>query len=129
MDLNLVLKFLSYKFNQCIQGKIDIMKTIGETFTLTILPVPCCDFFLLTGSTLFCNVARISFFFFFFFFLDIFFIYIFKCYLLSWFPLPTPPPPPCSPTHSLLLPDPGIPLYWGIEPSQDQGPLLPVMTD
>ena len=23
-------------------------------------------------------------------------------------------PPPCSPTYPLLLPGPGIPLYWGI---------------
>jgi hypothetical protein len=30
-------------------------------------------------------------------------------------PYPVPPPaPPCSPTHPLLLPGPGIPLYWGI---------------
>ena len=42
------------------------------------------------------------------------------------FPLPASP---CSPTHPLLLPGPGIPLCWGIEPSQDQGPLLPLMTD
>jgi hypothetical protein len=27
---------------------------------------------------------------------------------------PIPPPPTCSPTHSLLLPGPGIPLYWDI---------------
>jgi hypothetical protein len=57
----------------------------------------------------------------------------FKCYPLSWFPLwkpPIPSPhPPCSPNHPLPLPSPGIPLHWGIEPSQDQGPLLPLMTD
>jgi hypothetical protein len=58
----------------------------------------------------------------------------FKCYPFSWFPLWKPPPP--SPTHSictpilpLLLPGPGIPLYWGIEPSQDQEPLLLLVTD
>jgi hypothetical protein len=34
----------------------------------------------------------------------------------------------CSPTHSLLLPDPGINLHWGTDPSPDQGPLLPLMT-
>jgi hypothetical protein len=28
-----------------------------------------------------------------------------------------------------LIPGPGIPLYWGIAPSQHQGPLLPLMTD
>jgi hypothetical protein len=42
--------------------------------------------------------------------LDIFFIYISNAipkvpYTLS---------PTCSPTHPLLLPGPGIPLYWGI---------------
>jgi hypothetical protein len=36
---------------------------------------------------------------------------------------------PCLPTHPLLLPGPGNPLYWSIEPSQDQGPLLPLMTN
>jgi hypothetical protein len=60
-----------------------------------------------------------------------YFLYLhFKCYLLSWFPLQKPVSPPlfpCSPTHPLLLPGPGIPLYWGLEPSQDQGPLLPLM--
>ena len=35
---------------------------------------------------------------------------------------------PCSPTHPLLLPGPGIPLHWGIEPSEDQGSPLPLMT-
>jgi hypothetical protein len=32
-------------------------------------------------------------------------------------------------THPLLPPHPAIPLHWGIEPSQDQGPLLSLMTD
>ena len=36
---------------------------------------------------------------------------------------------PCLPTHPLLLPGPGIPLHWDIEPSQDQGSHLPLMTD
>ena len=40
-----------------------------------------------------------------------------------------PHPSLCSLTHPLLLPSPGIPLYWGIKLSQDQGPLLPLMTD
>jgi hypothetical protein len=42
--------------------------------------------------------------------LDVFFIYISNA-------VPKVPytfPPPCSPSHSLLLPGPGIPLYWGI---------------
>jgi hypothetical protein len=34
-----------------------------------------------------------------------------------------------SPTHPFPLPGPGIPLYWVIEPSQDQGPLFPWMTN
>jgi hypothetical protein len=41
-------------------------------------------------------------------------------YLLPQPLLPNPPTP---------IPGPGIPLYWGIEPSQDQGPLLQLMTD
>jgi hypothetical protein len=32
-------------------------------------------------------------------------------------------------THPLPPPCPQIPLYWGIKPSQDQGPLLPLMPD
>jgi len=59
--------------------------------------------------------------------------------MLSSFPISPPetsytiPPPPTSmrmlpnpPTHSLSSPCPGIPLYWGIKPSQDQE-LLPLM--
>jgi hypothetical protein len=34
-----------------------------------------------------------------------------------------------SPTHLLQPPHPGIPLHWGIEPSQDQGSLLPLVPD
>jgi hypothetical protein len=43
------------------------------------------------------------------FLLDIFFIYISNA-------IPKVPytPPPCSPTHPLPLPGPGVPLYWGI---------------
>ena len=69
---------------------------------------------------------------FFFFLLDIFFIYI-------WSVIPFPSFPSKNPLSSSpipLLPNPptsilgaGIPLYWGIEPSQDLGPLLPLMTD
>ena len=33
----------------------------------------------------------------------------------------------CAPTHLSPLPCPCIPLHWGFEPSQDQGPLLPLM--
>ena len=36
---------------------------------------------------------------------------------------------PHSAIHPLLLPGLGIPLHWGIKPSQDQGPLLPLMID
>ena len=35
-----------------------------------------------------------------------------------------PHPPTCSPPHH-----PSIPLHWGIEPSQDQGPLFLLMPD
>jgi len=56
-------------------------------------------------------------------------------------PFPVSPPEPLSPTppspyfyedapppiYPRPLHGPGIPLYWGIEPSEDQGPLLPLM--
>jgi hypothetical protein len=64
--------------------------------------------------------------------LDIFFIYISNAIPFPSFPSGNPlssPPLPWFPTHSLLSLGPDIPLYWGIEPSQDQGPLLPLMTD
>jgi hypothetical protein len=64
-------------------------------------------------------------FFFKYIFLDIFFIYISNVIPIVPYTLPLP----CSPTHTLLIPGPGIPLYWGIESSQDQGPLLPMMAD
>jgi hypothetical protein len=44
-------------------------------------------------------------------------------------PPPFPLPSPCLPTHPLLLPGSGIPLHWGIDPSQDQEPLFSLMTD
>ena len=60
--------------------------------------------------------------------------------MLSPFPVPTPTrnplahtPSPCfykgvphPPSNSHL---PGIPLHWGIQPSQDQAPLLQFMHD
>jgi hypothetical protein len=52
----------------------------------------------------------ITVFLFFYFLLDIFFIYISNAILKVPYTLPLP----CSPTHQLLLPGPGIPLYWGI---------------
>jgi hypothetical protein len=58
--------------------------------------------------------------------------FYFKCYHLSWFPLKSPLSPthsPCSPCHSFLLSGPGIPLQWRINPSQDQGPTLTVMSN
>ena len=66
------------------------------------------------------------------FLLGIFFIYISNVIPLPHFPYKKPlshAPSPCSPTHPLLLPGPGIPLHWGIEPSQDQGPLFPLMSN
>jgi hypothetical protein len=63
-----------------------------------------------------------------FFLLDIFFIYISNFipfpHFLSARPLPSHLPSPCSLTHPLPLPCPGILLHWGIEPSQGQGPFL-----
>jgi hypothetical protein len=64
--------------------------------------------------------------FFSFFFLDIFFINISNIIPFPSFPSensPTlPPPPDHQHTHSCFL-------YWGIDHSQDQGPLLPLKTD
>ena len=48
-----------------------------------------------------------------------FFLYTFQ--MLSPFPVPS--------THPLLLPLSGIPLQMGIEPSRDQGPVLPLIPD
>jgi hypothetical protein len=45
------------------------------------------------------------------------------------------PPLPCfyegapPPTYPLPFHCPSIPLHWGIKPSQDQGPPLPLMPD
>jgi hypothetical protein len=72
--------------------------------------------------------------FFFFLLLDIFFIYISK---LSPFPVShpheTPIPSPCFKNavsqHTHPLPLPCIPLHWDMDPLQDQGPLLPLMTN
>jgi hypothetical protein len=44
------------------------------------------------------------------FLLDIFFIYILNAIPKAPYTFPLP----CSPTYPLLLPGPGIPLYWGI---------------
>jgi hypothetical protein len=66
------------------------------------------------------------------FLLEIFFIYISDVILFPGFPSKNTLPLPlstCSPTHPLLLPGLDIPLYWGIETSQSQGPLLPLMTE
>jgi hypothetical protein len=64
------------------------------------------DYFPFIESVLFsCNIM-----FLFYFLLDIFFIYISNAIPKAPYTLP----PPCSPTHPLLLPGPGIPLYWGI---------------
>ena len=57
-----------------------------------------------------------------------FFLFI-RYFLYLLFNLLYPSPSPCSPTHPLLLSCPGIPLHWGMEPSQDQGPFLPVMSN
>jgi hypothetical protein len=64
--------------------------------------------------------------------IDIFFIHISNVIPFPGFPSENRlsfPTPSCSPTYPLPLPGPGITLYWGIEPLQDQGPLLPLMTN
>jgi hypothetical protein len=61
------------------------------------------------------------------------FLYLhFKYYPLSWFPLQKylmPSPLPLLPNPPTPIPGPAIPLYWSIDPSQDVGPLLPLMTN
>jgi hypothetical protein len=55
--------------------------------------------------------------------------YLFTFQMLSPFPVFSPPasirvlPPPFLPSH------PGIPQHWCIKSSQDQGPLLPLISD
>jgi hypothetical protein len=70
---------------------------------------PWCNFILVCISLMmYMRSSRTTFFFTFHFLLDIFFIYISNA-------IPKVPysfPPPYSPTHPLLLPGPGIPLYW-----------------
>jgi hypothetical protein len=68
-------------------------------------------------------------------FCEIFKLYtLFTFQMLSsflFFPPKTPYPvypTPCSPTHLLPLPCPGIPLQCGFKPSQDQIPLLPLIS-
>jgi hypothetical protein len=73
-----------------------------------------------------------------FFFIG-YFIYLFisNVIFLPSFPFinPTHLPLPCfyegapPPTYPLLPPCPKIPLCWGIEPPQEQGPPLPLMPD
>jgi hypothetical protein len=62
------------------------------------------DFSVLSMAAVLCFVL------FCFVLLDIFFIYISSAIPKSPYTLPLP----CSPTNLLLLPGPGIPLYWGI---------------
>jgi hypothetical protein len=65
-----------------------------------------------------------------------FFIRFFLVYISNFIPFPhfasgnplCHPPSHWSLTHPLLLPCPGIPLHWGIEPSQSQVPLLSLMS-
>ena len=68
----------------------------------------------------------------FFLLLDIYFIYISNAVPFPDFPSEKPsipPPSPCSPNQPHLLPGPGIPLNWGIDPLEDQGSLLLFMTN
>jgi hypothetical protein len=98
----------------------------------------------MTSSILTLTIALAYFLFFlificFLFLLDNIFIYISNVVSFPDPPSPTKkknktktlslPCSSCSPTHSLLLPGPDILLHWGIESSQDQGPLLSMMTN
>ena len=50
-------------------------------------------------------------------------------FLVSPLKTPIPSPLPLLPNLPTPIPDPGIPLHWGIELSQDQGPFLPLMSN
>ena len=63
-----------------------------------------------------------------FFLSDIFFTHISNVIPFSSFPSKTSYPLPSSPAHSPLT-GPGICLHWGFELSQDQVPLLPLMSN
>jgi len=67
----------------------------------------------------------------FYFFIGYLIYLHFKCYTPSQLnPHPLPhsiPHSPFSYNHPLPFHCPGIPLHWYIKPSQDQGPLLPLM--
>jgi hypothetical protein len=66
-----------------------------------------------------------------FYLLDIFSIYVSNVIPFPGFPSENPlsyPPSDCSATQPLHLLCPDIPLHWGIELSQDKGPLLPLMS-
>jgi hypothetical protein len=86
-----------------------------------------------TGEvTFFFNQDSFSSYFIYFIFIRYFLYLHFKYYAFSSFASENPLSShlsPCSPTYSLLLPCPGFPLQWGIEPSQDQGPLLLFMSN
>ena len=65
------------------------------------------------------------------FLLDIFFIYISNVIPFPGVPSENPlsPPVPLLPNPPTPIPGTGSPLHWGIEPLQDLGPLLPLMTN
>ena len=96
--------------------------------SLSVLHIPFVHSFLSVSP----KDINFSLFYFVCFFLDIFFTYISNVIPFSGFssenPL-SPPHFPCSPTHPLPLPSSGVPLHSGIKLSQDQGPVLPLMTN
>ena len=65
------------------------------------------------------------------FFYWIFYLFTFQILSPSKTLYPIPPPTASMKVipHPLQPPRPGIPLHWGIKPSQDQAPLLPLMSN
>jgi hypothetical protein len=64
-------------------------------------------------------------------FLKLFSLFTFQIlcpFLISPPKVPLSHPPSLLLTHPLLLSCPGIPLHWGIEPSQEERPLLSLMS-
>jgi hypothetical protein len=104
---------------------------------LNFLPINIFYKIIFLTFSLFCSFEILSFII--YLFIIGYFMYLhFKCYPFSQFPLwnsPTLSPSPSfyegapPPTHLLSPHHPGIPLLWGIKPSQDQGPLLLLMSD
>jgi len=127
VSMSLQPVFLQHK----IPGRKGIsLGSIGLQFLFEHL---CCWYILLVS---YCPSSSSSSMIFISFFIGYFLIYISNVIPFPSFPSINPyafPPSPCLyegtplPTQSFLPPHPDMSLHWGIEPWQNQGPLLPLM--